>query len=370
MANALISSTSAASTPGPSASSAVKAPATSARGSGQTEGTPSPSPDQGSTVITLSAAARSLTARSQTTSTQTASGTDANAQNKDAKAVDDLARSAQAAATEADSLQAALDELEKSFEKLLRAFGLSDEDAVSGAKAGRAAVKEAAQATQGASDQPSFRVTSTQTLVVEAREVSFTLTQEGEDGSSTSVTASVQSVSVSYMETTTMEAMWNESDPLVLDLDGNGFDLESGATGDKSFDMDGDGTEERTSWVAGEDAFLAMDRNGDGAITSGQELFGDQHGAQDGFAELSKLDSNADGAIDAQDKDWGSLLLLKADGSTQSLGEAGITRINLDAIVPMDNRVGNAGRLTGLSTFERNDGQTSSVGNFRLDVQA
>jgi hypothetical protein len=293
----------------------------------------------------------------------------ARAQAEGNQAATPLQQGAEEAKSEADSFQAALDELQASFEKLLKTFGLSDEEAISGAKAGRAAVKEAAQTAQGASNQPDFRITTTQTLVVEAREVSFTLTRDGEDGTRTSVTASVQSVSISYQETTTVEAMWKESDPLVLDLDGNGLDLASGATADKRFDMDGDGTEEQTAWVTGADAFLAMDRNGDGAITSGQELFGDQHGAKDGFAELAKLDTNADGVINAQDKDWGSLLLLKSNGSTQSLEAGGVTQINLDAIVPMDTRIGNAGRLTGLSTFGRADGRTGSVGNVKMDIE-
>ncbi|RAR70166.1 hypothetical protein AX018_11202, partial [Paracidovorax anthurii] len=66
-------------------------------------------------------------------------------------------------------------------------------------------------------------------------------------------------------------------DPLVLDLDGDGIE----AVGiDPSrpilFDHDGDGTKNATGWIKGDDGLVVLDRNGNGLIDSGQELFGDQ----------------------------------------------------------------------------------------------
>ena len=63
--------------------------------------------------------------------------------------------------------------------------------------------------------------------------------------------------------------------------------------------------------MTGGDAFLAIDRNGNGSIDDGTELFGDQNGAAHGFAELAKFDSNHDGVINAQDDDFDKLLPLE-----------------------------------------------------------
>ncbi|MEQ9566267.1 MAG: hypothetical protein RLN85_10730, partial [Pseudomonadales bacterium] len=96
-------------------------------------------------------------------------------------------------------------------------------------------------------------------------------------------------------------------DPLILDLDGNGIDVTS-LEGGKQFDIDGNGSIDQTAWISGHDALLALDRNGDGKINDGRELFGDQHGAKDGFAELAKFDDNLDGLIDKQDGVFTSLV--------------------------------------------------------------
>ena len=61
--------------------------------------------------------------------------------------------------------------------------------------------------------------------------------------------------------------------------------------------------------------WLALDRNGNGKIDDGGELFGSAtllrsgEAASDGFAALRELDSNADGRLDASDEQWGRLLV-------------------------------------------------------------
>ena len=110
-----------------------------------------------------------------------------------------------------------------------------------------------------------------------------------------------------------------QSDPLVFDLNGNGLELsrvEDGVT----FAIDGKGVQRKTAFVQGGDAFLALDRDGNGKIDGGQELFGDQNGAIDGFAELARFDENQDGSIDAQDKIFSQLQLYQdqnRDGISQ-----------------------------------------------------
>jgi len=117
-----------------------------------------------------------------------------------------------------------------------------------------------------------------------------------------------------------------ETDPLLLDLDGDGF--ETTGVGGAAFDLDGDGRLDSASLATGGDALLAMDRNGNGTIDDGTELFGDHHGAADGIAELAGLDDNGDGRVDAADTAFSALRLFTAQG-TRSLTEAGIVSLDL-----------------------------------------
>ncbi len=119
-------------------------------------------------------------------------------------------------------------------------------------------------------------------------------------------------------------------DPLLVDLDGDGPET-TGERGARDFDLKGAGQRAPTSFATGGDAFLAMDRNGDGHITSGKELFGDQHGAEDGFAELAKFDANRDARIDAADPVFDRLRLFDGQ-TTRTLADAGIESLALAPI--------------------------------------
>lgn len=122
------------------------------------------------------------------------------------------------------------------------------------------------------------------------------------------------------------------ADPLVLDLGGWGITTTGVAAG-VDFDLNGDGRLERMSTVTGDSWFLALDWNENGRIDDGRELFGDQNGAEHGFAELARHDDNGDARIDAQDAIFARLRLvqLQADGSQamRTLDEAGVTAIEL-----------------------------------------
>ena len=100
-------------------------------------------------------------------------------------------------------------------------------------------------------------------------------------------------------------------DPIILDLDGDGLET-VGLASNIYFDHDGDGVLTKTGWVGKDDALLVWDRNGNGSIDTGAELFGDftplPNGtlAPNGFAALAALDSNGDdtylfGRSDGQD---------------------------------------------------------------------
>lgn len=62
------------------------------------------------------------------------------------------------------------------------------------------------------------------------------------------------------------------SDPLVLDLDGDGLELVSLAQSATHFDLDDDGAMERTGWVSPQDGLLVQDANGNGVVDGVAEL--------------------------------------------------------------------------------------------------
>lgn len=85
-------------------------------------------------------------------------------------------------------------------------------------------------------------------------------------------------------------------DPLVLNFDGNAAQLSDTKF---SFDLNSDGVTEQMSFVTGNRGFLVLDKNHDGSVNNGQELFGP--GTGNGFTELQAYDSDHNQWIDAND---------------------------------------------------------------------
>lgn len=91
-------------------------------------------------------------------------------------------------------------------------------------------------------------------------------------------------------------------DPLVINLD---TDIASLSDQKFFFDIDADGEMDEISRLGTGSGYLALDKNGDGAINDGSELFG--AGSGNGFADLAKYDEDGNGWIDENDAIWDKL---------------------------------------------------------------
>ena len=192
----------------------------------------------------------------------------------------------------------------------------------------------------------------------------------------------------------------NIVDPLALDLNGDGkiginpisitaSDKKSGSNNNESggayFDHNGDGVSHKSSWISKEDGILAYDRNGNGNIDDGSELFGnftqikDKEGnqrlAKDGYEALKEFDSNNDGLIDNKDDKFKDLKIwqdansngISDEGELKSLDELGIASLSLNHN-EVNEDLGGGNTLSLKGSYTKKDGTAHSMGDLNFNV--
>ena len=155
------------------------------------------------------------------------------------------------------------------------------------------------------------------------------------------------------------------SNPLSLDLDGDGIETISLNNSNIYFDNDNDGFKEKTGWLKGDDGLLVIDKNNNGKIDNQSELFGSD--TTKGFEDLRVYDTNNDGIIDTNDTQFNDLKVwqdvnengITDEGELHSLNSKGITSINLN--YNEINVIQNGNKIAQESTYTKSDGTTGKA---------
>lgn len=155
------------------------------------------------------------------------------------------------------------------------------------------------------------RITASSGFRTETESTTFASTGIVKTADGRSIDFNVEvSMSRAYMEKCNMLEVQDyiKTDPLMINLDTN-----IGSVSDQKFffDLDSDGKEEEISFAGKGSGFLALDKNGDGKINDGSELFGTKSG--DGFKDLAEYDEDGNGWIDENDSIYSQLKVWTKD---------------------------------------------------------
>ena len=162
-------------------------------------------------------------------------------------------------------------------------------------------------------------------------------------------------------------------DPLILDLTKDDYDINKKTSG-AYFDLNCDGFAERINWTT-TDGILAIDKNGNGKIDDGNEVFSDffilDNGekASNGFEALVQYDKNEDGVIDSSDSVFNDLLLWIDSNGNGSVDAGELSRLTDHGISYINTKYEDVNRSTNSeavigheSTFGYEDGTESKIG--------
>jgi Ca2+-binding RTX toxin-like protein len=163
--------------------------------------------------------------------------------------------------------------------------------------------------------------------------------------------------------------------PVALDLDGDGLELSALSGSTVRFDLDVNQYAETLGWVSSDDGILVLDRNANGVIDDGTEVFGDHTPlsgggvAAHGYEALAEFDINSDDVINEADADFGRLRVwqdLDQDGWSDadelfSLYDLEIESVSVDYATVTQTINGHS--VPFVSTFTYVDGPTNVTGD-------
>ncbi len=140
-----------------------------------------------------------------------------------------------------------------------------------------------------------------------------------------------------------------------------------------SFDLTGDGNEQTFQNIGKGSGFLAFDKNGDGKINDGTELFGTKSG--NGFADLAKYDEDGNGWIDENDSIFEKLSIFRPGEKGKAEYQKGLLESNVGAIFLgqttsqhsiVDEKGKTKGMVRSTGMFLKESGETGHV--FQMDL--
>lgn len=208
-------------------------------------------------------------------------------------------------------------------------------------------------------------VTTTETneMIIEESESTFfqatgkVLTDDGRE-IDININLGMSSRFVSYYSESITSLSYQLTDPLVINLSDAPASLRDVTY---FFDLDCDGTKEEISTLSSASGYLALDKNGDGIINDGSELFGTRSG--DGFYDLSKYDEDGNGWIDENDSIFEKLKIWVKDDSgndilytlkDKNIGAISLASADTDFTISsiMDHSTKGQIRKTGIFLYE------------------
>jgi hypothetical protein len=160
-------------------------------------------------------------------------------------------------------------------------------------------------------------------------------------------------------------------DPLVINFAGQAAQLDGTRF---SFDLDADGTEDSIAFVASGSGFLVLDRNRDGIVNDGSELFGPRTG--DGFQELAQYDADGNGWIDEADAVFSELQVWTRDAegrdrltplAAMGIGAIGLAHVATPFSLKTDDNA-LLGQVRSSSVYLNENGTVGSVQQIDLVV--